>query len=77
MVHTLRDVGALLAVGHQDRAALVVDAVVGVVVADALDGLARDLDVLHVRVGRDLAREDHEAGGAERLGRDSGLGVLG
>ena len=42
-IHALRDVGRLLVVGHEHGATLVVDAVVGVVVADLLDGVARDL----------------------------------
>ena len=50
VIDALGDVVALLVVGHQHRAALVVDAVLGVVVADALDGVARDLDVVDVRV---------------------------
>jgi flagellar motor component MotA len=39
LVHALGDVRALLVVGHQHGAALVVDAVLGVVVADALQHL--------------------------------------
>ena len=66
-VHALRDVRALLVVGHQHRAALVVDAVFGVVVADALDGVARHLDVVDVRGGGDLARQHHQAGIGQRL----------
>jgi hypothetical protein len=76
VVHALRDVVALLVVGHQHRAALVVDAVLGVVVADALDGVARDLDVVDVRVGGDFAGEHHEPGVAQRLGRDARARVL-
>ena len=42
-IHALRDVGRLLVVGDEHGATLVVDAVVGVVVADLLDRVARDL----------------------------------
>ena len=76
MVHALGDVVALLVIGHQHGAALVVDAVVGVVVADALDGVARDLDVVHVRVGGDFTREHHQAGVGQRLGGDAAAWVL-
>jgi hypothetical protein len=51
VVHALGDVVALLVVADHDRAALVVDAVFGVVVADALDRVACDLDVVDMRVG--------------------------
>src|SRR6218665_1774552 len=51
MVHALGDVVALLVVGHEHGAALVVDAVVGVVIADAPDGVARHLYVVHMGVG--------------------------
>ncbi len=71
MVDALRDVVALLVVADHHRAALVVDAVLGVVVADALDGVARDLDVVDVRVGGDLAGQHHQAGVAQRLGGDA------
>src|SRR5450432_2293460 len=76
VVDALGDVVALLVVGDQHSAALVVDAVLGVVVADALDGVARDLDVVDVGVGRDLAGEHHQAGVAERLGGDTRARVL-
>jgi hypothetical protein len=72
----LGDVIALLVVGHQHGAALVVDAVVGVVVTDALDGVARDLDVIHVRVGGDFAGQHHEAGIGQRLGGHAAAGIL-
>jgi hypothetical protein len=71
VVDTLRDVVALLVVGDEHGAALVVDAVLGVVVADALERVARDLDVVDVRVGRDLAGEHHQAGVAQRFGGDA------
>jgi hypothetical protein len=76
LVHALRDVRRLLVVGHEHGAPLVVDAVVGVVVADFLDGVARDLLEVHHRVGGDLAGHHHEAGVAQRLGGDARILVL-
>ena len=76
LVDALCDVVGLLVVADHDRATLVVDAVFGVVVADALDRVARDLDVVDVRVGRDLAGEHHEAGVAQGLGGDSRARIL-
>jgi len=55
-IHTLCDIRALLVVSDQHRATSVVDAVVGVVVADTLDGIARHLDVIHIRGRGDLTR---------------------
>ena len=43
LVHALRDVLGLLAVGDDDRAGMRVEADLRVVVADAVDGVARDL----------------------------------
>ena len=76
MVHALSDVVALLVISHQHRAALVVNAVLGVVVADAFDGVARHLDVVHMRVGGDLAGQHHQTGVAQGLSGHAGLRVL-
>ncbi len=76
VVHALGDVVGLLVVADHHGAALVVDAVLGVVVADALDGVARDLDVVDVRVGRDLAGQHHQAGVGQRLGGHAAARVL-
>ena len=76
MVHALGDVVGLLVVGHQHCAATIVDAVLGVVVADALDGVACDLDVVHMRVGGDLTGQHDEAGVGQRFGGHTALGVL-
>jgi hypothetical protein len=76
VVHALGNVVGLLVVADHHGAALVVDAVVGVVVADALDGVARHLDVVDVRVGRDFAREHHQAGVGQRFGGHAAAGVL-
>jgi hypothetical protein len=76
VVHALRDVVGLLVVADHHRAALVVDAVLGVVVADALDRVARDLDVVDVRVGGDLAGQHDQAGVGQRLGGHAAARVL-
>ena len=76
VVHALGDVLALLVVADHDRAALVVDAVLGVVVADALEGVARDLDVVDVDVGGDFAGQHDQAGVGQRFGGDAGVRVL-
>ena len=76
VVHALGNVVALLVVGHEHGAAFVVDAVVGVVVADALDGVAGHLDVIHMRVGGDFTGQHHEAGVGQRFGGDAAAGVL-
>ena len=78
LVNALGDVIALLVVGHQHRAALVVDAVFGVVVANALDGVARHLDVVDVDVltGGDLTRQYDQAGVDQGLRGDAGMRIL-
>ncbi|MCY1551354.1 hypothetical protein D9M68_876780 [compost metagenome] len=76
VVHALRDVVGLLVVRDQHRTTLVVDAVFGVVVADAFQGVARDLNVVDVRVGRDLAGQHHQAGVGQRLGGHAAARVL-
>ena len=76
MVNALGDVVALLVVGHQHRAALVVDAELGVVVAYAFEGVARDLDVVDMGVGGDLAGQHDQAGVGQGFGSDPAEWVL-
>src|SRR5690606_4151460 len=76
-IHALGDVGRLLVVGDQDGAALVIDAIVGIVVSDTLDGVSRDLDVVDIGGGGDFARQDDQPGVAECLGSNAGVGILG
>ncbi len=76
VVHALGDVIALLVVSDQHGAALVVNAVFGVVVANALDGVARHLDVVHVGIGGDFTCQDYQTSVAQRLGRYARFGVL-
>ena len=54
-----------------------IDAVVGVVVADLLEHVARKADVVDVGVRGDFAGEHHETGGAERFGGDAAHRVFG
>ena len=54
-----------------------INAVVGIVVADFLKNVAREADVVDVGVGRDFAGEHHETGGAERFGGDAAHRVFG
>jgi len=75
-VNALGDVGRLLVVGHQHCAGLVVEADVGAVVADALDGIARDLDVIDVGMGGDFAGQHYQAGIHQRFGGHAGGFVL-
>jgi hypothetical protein len=55
-IYTLGDVGRLFVIGHQHGAAFIVNPVVGIVIANALDGVARDLDVIDVGGGGDFTR---------------------
>src|SRR5699024_3581788 len=54
----------------------VVDAEIGVVVADALDGVTRNADIIDVGVGRDFAGQHYEAGVAQRFGGNAGTWIL-
>ena len=75
-VDALGDVGRLLVDGRQHGAGLVVEPVFRAGVADFLDGLADDLLEVDVRLRGDLAGDDGEAGGDERLARDTADRVL-
>jgi len=76
-IHALGDVGRLLADSDQHRAGVVVETNLGRIVADALDGLPRDLVVVDDRRGGDLAGDDAQTGGQERLARHARMFVLG
>ena len=76
-IHALRDVGRLFVVGDQHCAAFVVDAVVGVVVANPLDGVTRDLDVVHVCRGGDFTSQHDQTGVTQRFSCHTRVGVLG
>src|SRR5690606_18944676 len=75
-INALCDIGRLFVVGHQHGAAFVVNAIVGVIVANSLDGVARDLNVIHVGGGGDFTRQHEQPGVAQRFGRHAGIWVL-
>ena len=66
-VHALSDIVGLLVIAHEHGATLVVNAVFGVVVADALQNFAREPNVVNRSVGGDFAGQNDETGIAERL----------
>jgi hypothetical protein len=66
-----------LALDRDERAAgLVVEAVLGLRVADVADGFADDRLEVDVGVGRDLAEDEDETGRRRRLTGDAGIRVL-
>ena len=76
VVQALGDVGRLLLNGDEHVARLVVEALVGRVVADVLDGAADDLLVVELGLGCDLAKDHDHAGFRSRLACDLGERVL-
>ena len=72
-----RDVGRLLVERDHDAAGVGVEAVLGPVVADALDRLAHEARDLDVGLRRDLAGHHHEPGRDERLAGDAPVRVVG
>ena len=76
-VDTLRDVGRLLVDRHDDAAGVRVEAPLRVRVADLRDLLAHERGDVHVRLGRDLAGDDDEAGRDQRLAGDPAGRVVG
>jgi len=77
LVDAARDIGRLLPVGDEHRAGRGVEADRRIVIADALDGVARHLVVMDARVGGDLAGEHHQVVLDQRLGGDArGLVLL-
>lgn len=76
VVKTLSDIGRLLLNGNEDVASLVVETLVGRVVADVLDGLADDLLVVEVGLGGDLTEDHDHTGLGGGLAGDLGEGVL-
>jgi hypothetical protein len=76
VVETLGNVGRLLLDSDEDVAGLVVEALGRVVVADVLDGVADDLLVVEVGLGRNLAKDHDHASFGCRLAGNLGPGVL-
>jgi hypothetical protein len=73
----LGDVRTLLIIGYKDGTASVIDAVVGVVVADALDGVARDLDVVDIGGRGDFSSQNNETCISQGFRGHAGEPVLG
>ena len=59
MVETLSDIGGLLLDGDENVASLVVEALLGRIVSDLLDGVADNLLVINLGLGGDFT-EDHD-----------------
>ena len=76
VVKTLCNVGALLLNGNEDVAGLVVETLLGGVVANVLDGLADNLLVVDLGLGGDLTEDHDHAGLGSTLASDLGEGVL-
>ena len=77
VVETLSDIRGLLLNGNEQVAGLVVEALVGVIVTDVLDGVTDDLLVVELGLGGDLTKDhDHTSLGGG-LASDLGQRVLG
>lgn len=76
VVKTLSDVGGLLLDGDEDVAGLVVEALLGRVVANVLDSVTDDLLVVDLGLGGDLAENHDHAGLGGSLASDLGERVL-
>jgi hypothetical protein len=76
IVKTLSNIGALLLNGNEDVASLVVEALLGRVVANVLDGVTDDLLVVDLGLGGDLAEDHDHAGLGGSLASDLGERVL-
>ena len=74
-VDATRDVRRLAVDGRDHRAGAVVEAVVGVGVADPLDRAADDVRNVDVRRRGDLAGDHRHPGGHQRFARHAGVGV--
>lgn len=76
VVEALSDIGRLLLNGDEDVACLVVEALLGAVVANVLDGIADNLLVVEVGLGGDLTEDHDHTGLSGRLASNLGEGVL-
>lgn len=76
VVQTLGNIRALLLNGAQNVASLIVETLVGGVVANVLDGIADDLLVVDLGLGGDLTEDHDHAGLGRGLASDLGERVL-
>ena len=75
-VDTLLDVLRLLVIADKNRATFMVDAIFGVVVANALQNTASKINVINVGVGGDFTCENDQSGRAESFSGNSAERVL-
>lgn len=75
-METLGDIGRLLLNGNEKVAGLVVEALGGVIIANALDGLADDFLVVKLGLGGDLTEDHDHTGLGGGLASDLGEGIL-
>ena len=75
-IHTLSDVGRLCVVSDQHGATLVVDAIVGVVVTDALDDTTRHRVIVDLGFGGDLTSQHDQTRVAQGLSGNARVLVL-
>ena len=75
-VHALGDVGRLLAVVQNQFAGLIGKAPFGMGIADAGDGVARDLFVVHFGAGGDFTGQYAQIGGHQGFGGHARGGIL-
>lgn len=76
VMETLGDIGRLLLDGNEDIAGLVVEALVGRVVANLLDGIADNLLVVEAGLGGNLTKDHDHTGLSGSLACDLGERVL-
>jgi hypothetical protein len=76
VIHTLGNVGRLLADGVEHGAGLAVEALVGMVIADVADDLAGQLFNVDIGFGGHFAGDHNHAGLDQRLAGHPRLGVL-
>ena len=75
-IHALGNVARLLVDARNHRAGIGVEAVERVVVADRGHHAADQRLEVDIGLGGDLARDDHQPGGRQGLGRHAAVGVL-
>jgi hypothetical protein len=76
VVETLGNIGGLLLNGNEQVQGLVVKALLGVIVANVLDGVADNLLVVELGLGGDLTKDHDHASLGGGLASDLGQGVL-
>lgn len=76
VVKTLSDIGGLLLNGNEDVAGLVVEALLGGVISDLLNGISDDGLVVDGGLGRNLTKYHDHTGLGSRLTGDLREGVL-